>query len=372
MGSVTLRPSVSTTGGTVSFGAADDPASLLTEFAATGKFSSTPSGLVAASGAASASASVPAGETVTLTIIFSWYFPDRDYKANSDHTTDGMILGNMYQNLWSGSEEVATALATEERLASIVTDINAHHQVRYFDSILLYSTPLLLYFTTHFTLCIHHQVVAHVGNPAPVWLKDMLLNQFSHYHMMMWYKDGRMREYEAWSCDDVDSVHNDYQRHLLYIWAFLEFETQKMEAWGSWAQDPEDGHVAECLAGFGHGPLDKPTGRMMGDTTSIFVLEAYEYYMHTGNKTWVTSMWPSVKRAKAAGDTASLAEIQNSYSLSQTAIVDHRLWNDTEKFFRCHTADGGDGDNQIFTDSLYGQVSCLTNDALVFGNGELH
>lgn len=30
----------------------------------------------------------------------------------------------------------------------------------------------------------------------------------------------------------------------------------------------------------------------MGDTTSIFVLEVYEYYMHTGNKTWVDSMWP--------------------------------------------------------------------------------
>jgi hypothetical protein len=29
--------------------------------------------------------------------------------------------------------------------------------------------------------------------------------------MFMWYADGRMREYEAWSCDDVDSVHNDYQ-----------------------------------------------------------------------------------------------------------------------------------------------------------------
>ena len=35
--------------------------------------------------------------------------------------------------------------------------------------------------------------------------------------MLMWYKDGRLREYEAWSCDDVDSVHNDYQRHLLCV-----------------------------------------------------------------------------------------------------------------------------------------------------------
>ena len=65
-----------------------------------------------------------------------------------------------------------------------------------------------------------------------------------------------------------------------------------MKAWGSWAQDAKDGHVYECLAGFGHGPLDKPTGRYMGDTTSIFVLEVYEYYMHTGNKTWAVSMWP--------------------------------------------------------------------------------
>jgi non-lysosomal glucosylceramidase len=177
MGSITLRPSASGSDSTVSFGAADDPASLFQEFAASGHFSTatSPTGAVAASGAASVSASVGAGETTTLSIVFAWYFPDRDYKANSDHTVDGIILGNMYQNLWGGSEEVASALATEERLTSIIRDINAHHQV-----------------------------VAHVDNPTPVWLKDMLLNQFSHYHMFMWYKDGRMREYEAWSCDDVD------------------------------------------------------------------------------------------------------------------------------------------------------------------------
>ena len=50
----------------------------------------------------------------------------------------------------------------------------------------------------------------------------MLLNQWSHYHMLMWLKDGRMREYEAWSCDDMDSVHNDYQRHLLCALACLD------------------------------------------------------------------------------------------------------------------------------------------------------
>ena len=46
-------------------------------------------------------------------------------------------------------------LATEARLASVVADINSHHQA-----------------------------VAHVDNPSPVWMKDMLLNQFSHFHML--------------------------------------------------------------------------------------------------------------------------------------------------------------------------------------------
>ena len=34
-------------------------------------------------------------------------------------------------------------------------------------------------------------------------------------------------------------------------------------------------------------------------------------------------------------------------------MLDDRLWNDSSKFFRCHTADGSNGDNQIFTDTLY-------------------
>ena len=192
---------------------ADDPAALLSQFSATGKFSSNPSlldggGVLAAHGAAAASTSVGAGQTATLSVVFAWHFPDRNYKSNRDHSLHGQILGNFYANLWPDSAAVAAELATEARLASVVADINAHH-----DSI------------------------ASLDNPMPVWLKDQLLNQWSHFHMLMWYRDGRMREYEAWSCDDVDSVHNDYQRHLIYLWAFPEFEQQKVRAWGSWAQD---------------------------------------------------------------------------------------------------------------------------------------
>ena len=249
------------------------------------------------------------------------------------------------------------------------------------------------------------QAVAHPDNPTPVWLKDMLVNQFSHFHMIMRYKDGRIREYEAWSCDDVDSVHNDYQRHLPYIWMVPEFERQKLTAWGTWAM-MKDGHVAECLGGFGHGPMDVPTGRVMGDTTSLFVLELYELWRHTGDEAFVKPLYPSVQRAVAwmiansaqgdynlpqrlqttydhfgfdrqravvynahiylaamqaaaalaehFNDVATLAAVANATAHTKMALVDPaKLWNSTSSFFRATDAAGG---NQIFTDSLYGQM----------------
>ena len=58
-----------------------------------------------------------------------------------------------------------------------------------------------------------------------------------------------------------------------------------------------DGHVYESLSSFGLGPFDKPGGRLMGDTTTLFVLEVYEIFMHMGNATFVEKLWPSVKKA---------------------------------------------------------------------------
>jgi len=89
--------------------------------------------------------------------------------------------------------------------------------------------------------------------------------------------DGRMREYEAYDCPgeekrrlhtrapfharrsvlcaDVDSIHNDYQRHLPYVWLFPEFETQKLREWATGQQ--ANGEILEYLGAFGLGPLDQ-------------------------------------------------------------------------------------------------------------------
>lgn len=311
------------------------------------------------------------GAKTTLSLVLAWHFPDRDFSH--------IILGNMYTELWKNSAAVAEELATESKLTSVVADINAHH----------YS-------------------VASPDNPTPVWLKDQLLNQWSHFHMLMWYKDGRLREYEAWSCDDVDSVHNDYQRHLLYLWAYPEFELNKMEAWSTFAQDPKDGHIWESL-GYTGKPMDQGGGRLMGDTTSLYLLEMYELLRHNGNKTFIQEQWPSAKRAvdwmignanatyglpqrlattydhfgfhthttvtynahiyltalaaveamatDVMQDTATVTACAKASALAKAKLIAPTsaggpLWDGDKKFWHAHS----DTATQIFTDTLYGQM----------------
>lgn len=87
IGDVTLRP-VGTLApppaGRTQFGASNDPAALFAQFDAHGSFdqSSGPgAGAVAAHGAVSGTIAVPAGASETVSIVFAWYFPDRNYKV---------------------------------------------------------------------------------------------------------------------------------------------------------------------------------------------------------------------------------------------------------------------------------------------------
>jgi len=225
--------------------------------------------------------------------------------------------------------------------------------------------------------------------------------------MLMWFKDGRLREYEAWSCMDVDSVHNDYQRHLLYLWGFPDFELQKMDAWSSWAQRV-DGSVWESL-GYKGQPMDVVGGRTMGDTTSLYLVEMYELYRNTGNRSLVASRWPSAKRATAwmignamrsghglpqflsntydhfgfehrrfaaynahiyltalraateladlVGDVNVSQQARDALELGASRLLQPReahgwLWNESAAYWHAHS----ETDSQIMTDTLFGQM----------------
>jgi len=244
---------------TGSVGVAADPATLWASFAATGAL---PAGAIvderAAHGAAALTVEVPAGANVTLSIVLSWYFPFRDHFGES--------IGNFYAGNWAGSDDVAQSFSRVGALEGIATDLAAHHAV-----------------------------FAGGASSLPEYLADTLINQMSHFRGMIWSRDGRMREFEAYDCIDVDSIHNDAQRHLPYLWLLPEYPTQLLRKWAS-GQMPE-GYIQEFLGPFGAGPFDVPGGRIMGDTTSMWVIGLFEMWRHTGDDALLTELYPVVQGA---------------------------------------------------------------------------
>ena len=113
--------------------------------AAAAATAATPLPAVGAQGAVGLSTTVAARTNATLSIVFAWHFADRDY--------DGDLVGNRYAHLFADAAAVAASLGSEGALAAVVGRINAHHAT-----------------------------VASLESPYPVWLKDMLLNQWSHLH----------------------------------------------------------------------------------------------------------------------------------------------------------------------------------------------
>ena len=202
-------------------------------------------------------------------------------------------------------------------------------------------------------------------------------------------------------CPDLDSVHNDYQRHLPYLWYVGRFEVEK---WTQYAILNPLGYVNEN-PGFAQGDVGNNNGRIMGDTTTIWLLELLEIYRHTGDRSLIDSYWPQITRAAnwqiqnasaiglpthlvctydilsmevyntttfnaflhlaamkavvelsaVAGDTEMGASAAAAFTRGQSATI-ALLWNGTLGYFRAYT--GGDA---IMTDALYGQVVATTH-----------
>jgi hypothetical protein len=173
-----------------------------------------------------------------------------------------------------------------------------------------------------------------------------------------------------------------------------QFEVQKLRQYAILAAD---GHVNENP---GFRPGQSGGGRVMGDTTTIWLLEMLEIYQHTGEMTLLQELWPQVVRAThwqidvaaasglpahlvctydilgmevynsttfnsvlhlaamkavqamaaAVGDAATAAAAGASFASTRAAIK-AQLWNSTFSYFRAYT--GGDA---VMADSLYGQV----------------
>ena len=196
-------------------------------------------------------------------------------------------------------------------------------------------------------------------------------------------------------------MHNDYQRHLPYIWAAPRFEISKFREYARGQY--KDGHIPEFLGDFGLGPLDNTGGRTMADTTTLWVTELYEFWINTADVTLLNELWPAARAAvgwlisaaaqiglpwhlvctydilvleayntttynsflhmlamaagrelaTVVGDTATASAASAALARAQGA-VENLLWNSTYSYLRAYT--GGDA---VMSDALYGQEIAL-------------
>merc|ERR1712070_366515 len=169
----------------------------------------------------------------------AWFFPARDYMDKT--------IGNFYATQFEDS-----AQAGQELLADLSTTVQ---------DIVQFQRPLF-------------------ESSLPEWLSDTLLNSMSHLRSAWLQSDGKWRQWEAYDCVNVDSIHNDGERHIPYIMFMPETTRNKMRAWGATQQ--ANGMLPEQLAcgcmGAVDPGLDRGCGRVMSDVSSMYVVYLLELY----------------------------------------------------------------------------------------------
>eukprot|EP00035_Acanthoeca_spectabilis_P015534 m.310465 g.310465 ORF g.310465 m.310465 type:complete len:540 (-) comp16380_c0_seq1:162-1781(-) len=103
---------------------------------------------------------------------------------------------------------------------------------------------------------------------------------------------GFWRQWEAFDCPDLDSIHNDGERHLPYLLLFPNSTRNKLAAWAG-NQQP-DGMLAEQIL---QTAPDTPAGRVMADATSMFIVYILELLRWAGDTTSLGLYYPTVRRA---------------------------------------------------------------------------
>ncbi|XP_064405275.1 uncharacterized protein LOC135350425 [Halichondria panicea] len=311
----------------IKVGTSNSVTSLWKDFSTSGSFSEVTEGSYVA-GAVSGQVSLKPNEVKEVTIVLGWYFPERDFL--------GLPVGNYYSHLVDNSSQAAQLVG--KNVKSVVKDAAKLH-------------------TTFF------------GSDVDETLQDMLINSLSHIRSAFWLKDGRWRQWEAHDCVNLDSVHNDGERHIPYLMIFPDSTISKMRAWASFQLD--NGMIQEQLrCGCQSLPIlpievEFGCGRAMSDVSSMFIvylLEILQWHPGPTSNQVVKELWPNAKRAaqwhldvsKKVGMPQYLVSTYDvlglrsypyaSYNgafhlLAMKAAEKLAVWmNDTDFALECHTA----------------------------------
>jgi len=150
------------------------------------------------------------------------------------------------------------------------------------------------------------------NSSLPTYLQDQLINSLSHTRDSMWWQQcphchvsadprvngthgaGFWRQFEAYDCPDLDSIHNDGERHMPYINFFPQTTRSKLAAWAG--NQGADGMLAEQIL---NSNPDAPQGRIMSDSSSMFVIYILELLRWDGDTGTAALYYPTVKRVVA-------------------------------------------------------------------------
>eukprot|EP01050_Picozoa_sp_SAG11_P006368 SAG11_NODE_490_length_8982_cov_5.961162_9_plen_762_part_00 len=286
---------------TLSMGTAPSMAKLWSEFSSTG----LTGGKVAATdgyGAVAVHAkALAAGEKRALSITLGWHYPERFYLSER--------VGNKYTTIHTDSEAAAKSLGLEATVEAIST----LHSV-FFDSV--------------------PQPSSSTSGGLPAWLADILVNMLSHVRSAWWEEDGKWRQWEAYDCVNVDSVHNDGERHIPYISIFPNSTKNKLRAWG--ATQLPNGMIPEQLAcgctGRIDPGLDKGCSRVMSDVSSMFITYVLELYRWQNDTQTVHDLWPVVKKAAqwqmdVSAEDGTPQHLENTYDILGPTRFKHVSYN---------------------------------------------
>lgn len=256
------------------------------QFAADGRFAALPKQSGKPNQAALAAAiTLKPGESQNVTFVLAWHLPH--------HSHAGQEIGNYYNNIYGSADEVAEKVLS--RLPTTLDGIRQWQRICY-------------------------------GNGLPVWFQDAQANSLATmYKTGIWAADGRWRQWESFSCPDLDAIHIDLYRSLPYTLFFPELEKSVLEAFVKF-QRP-DGWIPHTL---GWPDFDKPNyGR---DNNPIFIIYACQHLRMTGDREFSRRLWPAVRDA-ARWEMAHVRQsglptrIDSTYDLSNFGSLENTSYN---------------------------------------------
>ncbi len=480
---VTLaRPGDAPTSGTVSLCTAAASGSsvvahaelgtLLDTFGSTGALARGSGTLSRLQGAAVVATTVPSNSNRTISLTLGWRFPLRDwynYDCDNDPSKSGWSIttcGGRFDNDDDGIGSISRSAGTADVAEEEEGNASFAYANRYAE---IYATareaawvPSVSAAATHDdstgstngstvaasptetqlaatlrNISAVHSAFMQEGSSLPDWLQDQLVNSVSHVRNSYWFSNSSCpkctrsadprtasnpvlwRQFEAFDCTDLDSIHNDGERHMPYIMLWPNSERSKLAAWAN-NQAPigwkEEGMLAEQIhqntpdSPDGWTAKDTGSGRKMGDSSSAFVLEVLEFYRWSNDTITLGLYWETIKGivgwqvkhsatfqlplklettydllgfpgyelaaynsifhvatlaaavelADAMGDTDFAVSCRASQS-NATAAFDQLQWNGTKGAYdagsnKCTAGVGCDEGVGLFADSFYAQV----------------